>query len=375
MSGRREETALGVARARFVEGLPRRTRELKGAIALLTASPEDTRAREELRRRLHALFASAQVFRIELLADGLKSCIALLDAAREGHRALTDAELEELARIALALPDLALSSSARGASLAPPTMIKTIPARDPDEDEGAEEPASGGSLVPSIADLKAPKPPRKELESVEEAVLRLATVSTPSRAAMPRADDPFDEAVTTAGALSAADALEAALDLSPSTAALPVPAPQPRVTLPKPPIVPSVPRSKPITTPPAPNPRGAGLGLPTVVSVLVVDSAVGQAHMREALPAERFEVISVTDPEEALRLARTTAPDVVLASKAVVELRDIDFVTRLRSDPLNGGVPLLLLWPAGQPVDATVVGGTGADDVVASPVDPDGLAT
>src|SRR5690606_35961995 len=95
---------------------------------------DDARAREELRRRLHALFASAQVFRIEPLAEALKGCIGTLDAAREAHRALEDAELEKLANVAVSLPDLAVAAPASGASVMPiPAMPETVRAPEPTE--------------------------------------------------------------------------------------------------------------------------------------------------------------------------------------------------------------------------------------------------
>ncbi len=404
MSGRREETALGVARARFVEGLPRRTRELKGAIALLTASPGDARAREELRRRLHALFASAQVFRIERLAEGLKGCIAVLDAAREGHRSLTDVELEELARVSLSLPELAVQEPKAGASVPAPPLVETIRAPEPSPEidvvTSLPEEAIGGYRVPAVDDLGSTKPPAKERKSVEEAALRLAIIDPSAAKSAPQTDDPFDAAVTTPGTLGAANgprttsgapsSSRAARPAGPVVPPAPaiknagasrLPAPKPPVVSPLPPARVAGPQSAPSqgpkrpSAPPAPKPASAAaVGLPTVVSVLVVDDAQSLAHVKGALPAERFEVLSATDPEEALRLARTAAPDVVLVSKAVVELRDLDFVTRLRSDPLNGDVPLVLLYPPGKAIDANDVSASGADDAIASPVDAGLLA-
>ena len=97
-------TALGVARSRFVEGLPRKSQELRGSLALLVGSPGEERTREELRRRLHALWASAQVFQIEALSDALKDAITRLDAARDEKRALTQDDLDGLAALAATLP-------------------------------------------------------------------------------------------------------------------------------------------------------------------------------------------------------------------------------------------------------------------------------
>jgi hypothetical protein len=104
MSETGRPTALGVARARFVEGLPRKATELRASTALLVAAPAEERPREELRRRLHALWASAQVFQIEALCDGLKDAIERLDRARDQKSALRQDDLDALAALAATLP-------------------------------------------------------------------------------------------------------------------------------------------------------------------------------------------------------------------------------------------------------------------------------
>src|SRR5687768_15483168 len=125
--GRKEDTALGVARARFVEGLPRKASELKGAVALLAATPDNDRPREEMRRRLHALYASAQVFRIEPLANALRESIQRLDAARDQQRGLRQDDLDALATLAGTLPVLGGSGSAGESSAPPPPVRATAP--------------------------------------------------------------------------------------------------------------------------------------------------------------------------------------------------------------------------------------------------------
>src|SRR5688500_1262330 len=105
----RRQTALGVARARFVEGLPRKTREVRASLALLAGTPDEERPREELRRRLHALYASAQVFRIEPLAQALKEAIVNIDAVRDQRRGFSQEEIDVLATLAATLPGLGKS--------------------------------------------------------------------------------------------------------------------------------------------------------------------------------------------------------------------------------------------------------------------------
>ena len=101
-----EETALGSARGRFIESLPRKAIELRGAIALLSATPAAEGPREDMRRRLHTLYASALVFRNDVLAAAVKEGLELLDAARDEKRSLGNSELDALTRLVKRLPDL-----------------------------------------------------------------------------------------------------------------------------------------------------------------------------------------------------------------------------------------------------------------------------
>jgi DNA-binding response OmpR family regulator len=118
--GQKKDTALGVARARFVEGLDRKAQELKASVALLVGSPGAERPREEMRRRLHALYASAQVFRLEPLAAALKDAIQRLDAARERKRPLGEDDLEVLTALSRDLPTLAAQVDTVRRTSAPP---------------------------------------------------------------------------------------------------------------------------------------------------------------------------------------------------------------------------------------------------------------
>ena len=112
--------------------------------------------------------------------------------------------------------------------------------------------------------------------------------------------------------------------------------------------------------------------LDTVASVLVIETLEWQMKVRAALPADRFELVTARDVEEGLRLARSTAPDVVLADLELIEGPALDFMGRLRSDPLTGFVPVVLLLPAGTPEGAEAE--HGADHGVAKPFEGDVLS-
>lgn len=264
----RRQTALGVARARFVEGLPRKAREVRASLALLAGTPDEERPREELRRRLHALYASAQVFRIEPLAAALRDALAGIDRVRDARRGFTQDELDQLATLAATLPALGRDAALEAPSIAP---------------------------------------------------------------------------------------------LSPTPLAAPAPAPV---------------RAKPPPPPPrrakaeAPQPHPKRKGVATIVSVLVVDDAEQQALVRAALPPDRFEMLGARDVDEALRLARSAAPDVVLADREIALAPGADLIVRLREDPLTDFVPVILLLRAGAPLDPIAVREAGADDALLKPLDP-----
>ena len=89
------DTALGLARQRFVDSLGQKAGELRGALALLVGSPDAARPRDDFRARLQALYASAQVFRMNVLAAALQEGAAVLDLARTEGREVSQAELDE----------------------------------------------------------------------------------------------------------------------------------------------------------------------------------------------------------------------------------------------------------------------------------------
>jgi CheY-like chemotaxis protein len=302
--GSQRPTPLGVARARFIDGLPRKAGELRGSIARLAGASGEERPREELRRRLHALYASAQVFQIAPLVHALKDAIARLDRARDENRPLSGEDLDALASVAETLP---LLGQAEGGST-PPT----------------EEP-TGAVPPPAPVPAETAEPPTSTLDALPLSTPALA----PTRTAEPEvASWPAEDAPQAAGA--------------------------------------PAPRAKSASERPAPR---HARGLDPVVSVLVVDAAEWQARARAMLPAERFEVLGAADPEDALRLARSSAPDVVMADWNVLCRPDVDLVRRLRDDPLTDFIPVVALVPPGIDVDPISARDRGADEALRKPFD------
>jgi len=273
-----DKTALGIARARFMDGLPRKAKELKGAVTLLVGTPGAERPREEMRRRLHALYASAQVFQEEQLALALRDGIQRLDNAREQQRPLHDDDLDVLVELASQLPNLGSGRSG----------VASVSTRG----------QTAGRAVPPPVPTAPPTPRAQEPQ-------RVSKVSKP-----------------------------------------PVPG---QAVSAQPPAQPS-----------------------EVISVLVVDDAEAEAQVRRALPLDQFEVIATHDPEEALRLARAAAPDVVLVGHEAAASGS-ELIGRLRADPLTDFVPVILLWATDAVHDPDLQAAVGADDSLRKPVDPPSL--
>jgi CheY-like chemotaxis protein len=332
-------TALGVARARFVDGLPRKGQELKGAIALLVATPSAARPREELRRRLHALYASAQVFRLDALASALKEGIQSLDAAKDGG--LSQDDLDALTLLSTTLPALGRQGEEERGSVYPSGPRASAPGEDAYESAypiprppsapaprasaglppAPRSPSSPGFVVPRPASVPASSATAPRPASTSSAKPAARTASSPGfpAPAATRAD-----AGTTAGVMTA------------STSGL----------------------GRLPARPEAP--------LDTVVSVLVIDAVETQAAVREALPGERYELFGAGDAEAGLRLARTVAPDVVLVDvRALAAVPDL--VVRLHADAATELVPVGVLLDESTPVDEEELRQRGVDAILHKP--------
>ena len=98
MTDRPSSTPLANAHARFRDGLARRGREL---LELAERASRGERAvDEELGRRVHALYASAEVFQDDDLTRAARDVARLLDLAREEKRTLSKLELTAVMALA-----------------------------------------------------------------------------------------------------------------------------------------------------------------------------------------------------------------------------------------------------------------------------------
>ncbi|MEZ4326385.1 MAG: response regulator [Polyangiales bacterium] len=156
------DTALGLARQRFVDSLPAKSGELRGALALLVGSPEAARPRDDFRARLQALYASAQVFRMHGLASALSDGAGMLERAREEARPVSQSELDELTHLVATLPSLVEGANAgvRPSMVPAPGASRPSSAPIPAVHVGSAPPAASPSPASSPSARPAARPAR-----------------------------------------------------------------------------------------------------------------------------------------------------------------------------------------------------------------------
>jgi len=102
----REAGRLGGARADFVASLGRKIHDARELLAGLEDDPSSKLARDELRRRLHALGAGARLLRFEAMARSLQEVLAVLERGGQAG-ALHEADAEFVSQVLDDLPALA----------------------------------------------------------------------------------------------------------------------------------------------------------------------------------------------------------------------------------------------------------------------------
>ena len=119
---------LGGARADFVASLGRKVNDARELLAALEDDPSSRPARDELRRRLHALGAGSRLLRFDAMARSLQEALAVLDrGALMG--VLGEQDVLFVAQVVDDLPALAWGES-------PPHEAPPAPSDPPDEGPG-----------------------------------------------------------------------------------------------------------------------------------------------------------------------------------------------------------------------------------------------
>ncbi|HEX7662909.1 MAG TPA: response regulator, partial [Polyangiaceae bacterium] len=107
-----EGGGLGGARADFVASLGKRVADARTALAALETDPASAQARDDLRRKLHALGAGSKLLRFDAMASALTDAEATLERVVTQKKA-SSADLAMLAQLVDDLPALAWSDPKR----------------------------------------------------------------------------------------------------------------------------------------------------------------------------------------------------------------------------------------------------------------------
>jgi len=70
-----------------------------------------------------------------------------------------------------------------------------------------------------------------------------------------------------------------------------------------------------------------------------------------ALKRQGFTVLPAVDGEEALRMARAEAPDIVLLDLIMPKLQGFEVLRALKADPATASIPVIILSNLGQESD------------------------
>ena len=104
--------------------------------------------------------------------------------------------------------------------------------------------------------------------------------------------------------------------------------------------------------------------------LIVVDSADARALYGEYLEFCGFRVITAADGEQALSLARSAHPDVILMDLALPRIDGCEAIRQLRSSPLTADTPVVALIGQNFGDDPDLAREAGADLCLSKPCLP-----
>lgn len=105
--------------------------------------------------------------------------------------------------------------------------------------------------------------------------------------------------------------------------------------------------------------------------ILVVDDEEYIQHILNfSFGAEGYEVITAADGEEAIKIAKTQKPDIIVLDIMMPKMDGYEACKKLKADPQTRGIPVILLTAKGREVDRKLGSQVGADDYVVKPFSP-----
>src|SRR5215472_1399219 len=104
--------------------------------------------------------------------------------------------------------------------------------------------------------------------------------------------------------------------------------------------------------------------------LIAEDSATIRRLVAARLAADGYDVVEAGDGEEALNLARSSGPDLVILDKVMPKLDGFEVVRALREDPGTQGLPIVMLTGSTDEEDVLDGLGLGVDEYMPKPFSP-----
>jgi DNA-binding response OmpR family regulator len=105
--------------------------------------------------------------------------------------------------------------------------------------------------------------------------------------------------------------------------------------------------------------------------VLVVDDEEYIQHILNfSFGAEGYDVVTAADGEEAIKMAKSEKPDIIVLDIMMPKMDGYEACKRLKTDPRTKNIPVILLTAKGREVDRKMGSQAGADDYVVKPFSP-----
>jgi DNA-binding response OmpR family regulator len=340
---------LGGARADFVASLGRKVRDARELLSALEDDPSSRQARDELRRRLHALGAGARLLRFEAMFRSLQEALGVLD--RAAHAGIL--REQEVAFVVEVVDDL--TALAWGEAQPPPAL------REP-PDVLSEPPRVASEPPPALRE-----PPRALSEPPQVTSERPSALSEHPRALRepPQAVSEHPRALR--------EPPQAMREPAHAVSEPPQAMREPAQAVREPPGASTETEDGGRADPGAALIEEAPSGLMPIAVLIVGDEALADALADgAALRPRAFESERTEDARTALELARAYAPDVMLVDADLPYAGDL--IEALLEDPLTEPVPIVVVGSFGTADDAARFVALGVAKALPKPIAPEVLA-
>lgn len=109
-------------------------------------------------------------------------------------------------------------------------------------------------------------------------------------------------------------------------------------------------------------------------TILIADDEASlRALVRVTLDSGRLRIIEAVDGDEALELARSEHPDLVLLDWSMPGRTGLEVARSLRADPSTAGIPIVMLTARTLPFDREAAEDVGVETYMTKPFSPRAL--